>query len=134
MKDCIFCKIVAGEIPSVKVWESEDFIVILDLNPNREGVTLIISRVHYDSDFSELPKEVAAKFVNASQLMAKKIKKGLGVSRVILVAEGLGVNHSHFKLYPYYEGGEGHLTTDLGLSATTEDLKKVASKILNNNL
>ena len=129
MERDVFCQIVAGDIPSVKVWEDDDFLAILDINPNREGVTIIMSKKHYDSDFSELPAHVAAGFVNASQKVAKLLKKGLGVSRVIMVAEGLGVGHAHFKLYPYYEGGEGHLTTDLGTMKTFDELRKVAAKI-----
>ena len=87
MERDVFCQIVAGDIPSVKVWEDDDFLAILDINPNREGVTIIMSKKHYDSDFSELPAHVAAGFVNASQKVAKLLKKGLGVSRVIMVAD-----------------------------------------------
>ena len=49
MENCIFCKIIKGEIPSSKVWEDENFIAILDINPNTEGVTLVIPKKHYDS-------------------------------------------------------------------------------------
>lgn len=130
--DCIFCKIAAGEVPSVKVWEDDAFLAILDINPNREGVVLVLAKNHYDSDFSELPDDVASKFVLACQKVAKSQKRGLGVERVIMVAEGLGVDHAHFKLYPYYKGGEGHLTTDLGPQATSEELEVVAQKIRRN--
>jgi histidine triad (HIT) family protein len=125
----IFCQIVAGEVPSEKVWENNDFIAILDIQPNREGVTLVLSKNHYESDFSELPKDVAAGLINACQEVAKLIKKGLGVDRVILVAEGLGVPHLHFKLYPHYQGGEGYLTTETGPQCTPEELKVVGDKI-----
>jgi len=128
--DCIFCKIAVGEIPSIKIWEDENFVAILDINPNRRGVTLVISKKHYGSDFSELPAEVASRFTEASQKVAKLIKVGLGVDRVIMVAEGLGVDHAHFKLYPCYKDGEGHLSTNLGPQATTEELQRVASDIL----
>ena len=40
MSDCIFCKIANGEMPSVKIWEDEKFLAILDINPNTEGMTL----------------------------------------------------------------------------------------------
>ncbi|MFA5403361.1 MAG: HIT domain-containing protein, partial [Ignavibacteria bacterium] len=48
-EDCIFCKIIAGEIPSYKVYEDEDFIGILDIFPNTKGMTLLIPKEHYDS-------------------------------------------------------------------------------------
>ena len=49
--DCLFCKIVAREIPSYKVWENEEFYAFLDLFPNCKGQTLVIPKEHFDSDF-----------------------------------------------------------------------------------
>ena len=46
---CIFCKIAKGEIPSVKIWEDKKHIAILDINPNTEGMTLVIPKKHYES-------------------------------------------------------------------------------------
>lgn len=126
----IFCQIVAGEIPSIKIWEDDKHLAILDVNPNREGVTLVISKQHFETDLTMVPKEVAAGMINACQEVEKLLKQGLGVDRVILVVEGLGVPHLHFKLYPHYEGGEGYLTTETGPQKTSEELQAVAEKIL----
>ena len=48
--ECIFCKILAGEIPSVKVWENEQFVALLDAFPACKGQTLVLPKHHYDSD------------------------------------------------------------------------------------
>ncbi|MBP9192486.1 MAG: HIT domain-containing protein, partial [Ignavibacteria bacterium] len=47
--NCIFCKVVKGDIPSYKIYEDEKFIAILDLCPNTKGMTLILTKDHYDS-------------------------------------------------------------------------------------
>ena len=47
MSDCIFCKIAKGEIPSVKIWEDDEFFAILDLFPNTKGMTLVIPKSHF---------------------------------------------------------------------------------------
>jgi len=144
--DCIFCKIVAGDIPSVKVWEDEEFIAILDINPNMEGLTLVIPKGHYDSDPTDMPGEIYTKLFLATKLVAKKIERGLGVQRVSIVIEGMGINHVHVKLYPlhgldekftetwaadriYFEKYEGYISTQLGPEKTQIELEKVADKI-----
>jgi len=132
MKDpnCIFCKIVAGEIPSVKVWEDDNFLAILDINPNTEGATLVISKEHQSSDFLSLPEDVVSDFTKAAKKVADLLKEGLAVDRVMLVAEGMDVDHAHLKLYPLHEGDyRGYLTTSGGTPKTPEELEKVAQKI-----
>ena len=49
MENCIFCKIVKGEIPCVKIWEDKDFLAILDVFPNTKGMTLVLTKKHFDS-------------------------------------------------------------------------------------
>src|SRR4030042_6157308 len=114
--DCIFCKIVKGDIPSVKVWEDEKHLAILDINPNTEGMTLIITKEHYDSDFTDMQDKPYKDLMITSKKIAKLLKKKLKVSRVASVIEGLGVNHIHVKLYPIYPSNEteGYITTKLG--------------------
>lgn len=132
MDDCIFCKIVAGEVPSVKVWEDDSYLAILDINPNREGVTLVMPKKHQEPDFTNFSDQFMADFSVKGKYVANMIKKGLGVERVIFVIEGLGVSHAHLKLYPVHHGEEeGHLTTELGLQKTPEELEEVAKKIRN---
>ena len=129
--DCIFCKIMKGEIPSVKIWEDNNHLAILDINPNTEGMTLIITKKHYDSDYTEMPNKSYKDLMIASKKVAKILKKELKVNKVAIVIEGLGVNHMHVKLYPIYPSNEseGYITTKLGTKKSFEELKKVANKI-----
>ena len=146
--DCIFCKITAGEIPSYKVYEDEDFIGILDIFPNTKGMTLLIPKEHYDSYAFEMPEDIYSKLLLTAKKLGKTLDKKLGVQRTALVMEGMGVNHVHIKLYPlwglgkdfvpmipegehYYEKYQGYLTTLLGPKANDEKLKELQSIILN---
>ncbi|MEG0107774.1 MAG: HIT domain-containing protein, partial [Lachnospiraceae bacterium] len=61
-KDCIFCKIANGEIPSTTLYESEDFRVILDLSPASRGHALILTKEHY-ANIYDLDDEIAAKIL-----------------------------------------------------------------------
>ena len=143
MKDCIFCKIVRGEVPAVKIWEDKEFFAFLDINPNTEGMTLVIPKKHFDSDVFDMLEEDYKKLMIASRKVAKLLIKGLKVKRVSFVMEGMGVNHIHVKLYPlhglkekftemwakekvYFDSYPGYLTTQLGPQKPIDDLNKVA--------
>ena len=146
MEDCIFCKIVKGEIPSVKIWEDKDFIAILDVFPNTKGMTLLITKQHYDSYVFDMSDDIYNKFLLASKKVAKMLEKGLEVQRVAMVMEGMGVNHAHIKLYPlhglgkkfkemlapkriFFEKYQGYISTQMGEQVDVEELKKVAEEI-----
>ena len=130
-ENCIFCKIAKGEIPSVKIWEDEKHLAILDINPNTEGMTLVLTKEHYDSDPTEIPDKNLKELIIAAKKVAKILKKKLKVQKVGFVIEGLGVNHIHVKLYPIYPSNEseGYITTKLGPQKSIEELNKLAERI-----
>jgi len=146
MKDCIFCKIVKDEIPSVKIWEDDKFIAILDKFPNVKGMTLVIPKKHFDSYVSEMNDKDYQELMLASKKVARLLDKKLKVMRTALVMEGLGVNHAHIKLYPihgldkkfketwakekiFFEEYEGYISTQLGPEKSIEELNKIAEII-----
>ena len=148
MKDCIFCKIAKGEIPCHKVYEDEDFLAILDINPNTEGVTLVLTKDHYDSYVFDMPQGMYQKLMSFTKKIVKMTEKGLEVKRVAMVMEGMGINHAHMKLYPlhgvdekfkeiwadekvFFDKYEGYVTTKLGPRMDDEKLKIIAEKIRN---
>jgi diadenosine tetraphosphate (Ap4A) HIT family hydrolase len=150
MGDCIFCKIISGEIPSVKIWEDEEFLAILDIFPNTKGMTLVMPKKHFDSYVFDMGDEDYCKLMKAAKQVAKILEKGLGVPRVTLVMEGMGINHAHIKLYPmhgfdekfkemwskdkvYFEKYEGFISTKLGPEKSTEELQAIAEEIKKNN-
>ena len=146
MEDCIFCKIVKGEIDSAKIWEDEEFLVILDTNPNTKGMILLLTKTHYDSYVFDMENDIYQKFLSAIKKVAKILEKGLEVKRVAMVMEGMGINHVHIKLYPlhgltekfkemwgkerkYFDKYEGYLSTQLGPQVDLKELKELAAKI-----
>ncbi len=150
MENCIFCKIVKGEIESIKIWEDDKFLAILDVNPNTKGMTLVLTKEHYNSYAFDMPDEIYSEFMVAAKKVAKTLEKGLNVTRVAMVMEGMGVNHVHLKLYPlygvgkefkevpakekiYFEKYDGHISTQLGPRVDKEELKKIAEEIRKNN-
>ena len=106
MVDCVFCKIVAGEIPAVKIWEDDNFMAILDVTPAVKGQTLVIPKKHIGSDIYEASSEDICGAMNVAKTVAKILEKGLEVERVITIIEGLEIDHLHVKLYPHF--GESH--------------------------
>lgn len=99
-KDCVFCKIKAGEVPSVKVWESDDFLAFLDIMPNVKGMTVVVPKKHTTSKLWKVSKQDYSNLMIAVWKTAKILKKGLKAERVFMVMEGLDVDHAHIKLYP----------------------------------
>lgn len=147
--DCIFCKIAEGTIPAVKVLEDSKHLAFLDLNPNTEGMTLVITKEHFDSDATDMPDKEYSELMLYAKQVAKILEKGLKVKRVAVVMEGLGVNHVHIKLYPihglnekfeetwandkiYFEKYIGYISTQLGPETTTEQRESVLRKIESN--
>lgn len=135
---------------SVKIWEDEDFIAILDINPNTEGVTLVMPKEHHDSYAFDMPEKDYSKLMAASKKVAKILEKGLKVRRVAMVMEGLGINHVHIKLYPlhgldqkfqemwgkekiFFDKYEGYISTQIGPQTSIEKLENVAKKIKREN-
>jgi len=132
--ECIFCKIVHGVIPSVKIWEDEEHIAILDIKPTTEGMTLVIPKKHFDSNIFDMPRLEYKNYLLAAKKAAKFLERGLRADRVFLVSEGLDINHAHIKLYPYFNNDSKfkNLGIKSGNETSSEDLDKVAKKILSN--
>ena len=105
-EDCIFCKIANGLIPARKLYEDDDFCVILDLGPATKGHALILPKEHY-RDICELEETVAAKVLPLAGKIGKAMKKGLGCQGFNLVqnngeAAGQTVLHFHIHVIPLY--------------------------------
>ena len=103
---CVFCRIVAGELPATVVAEGRKVIAILDINPVNKGHTLVISKEHY-TDITEVPKEVLCEAVTVAKEIAKNMKEKLGADGVNLFqtngkAAGQEVFHFHLHVIPRY--------------------------------
>lgn len=105
--DCIFCKIVAGDIPVLRVWESDDCLAFLDAGPLAEGHTLLIPKQHH-RDIRDIPADaLTAVTRNLPPLAAAVLRAtgatGLNVLQNTGASSGQAVFHLHFHLIPRVE-------------------------------
>jgi histidine triad (HIT) family protein len=129
MNDCIFCKIVAGEIPSYKIWEDNNWYAFLTINPHTPGHTLVIPKQHIDYFFDmgeELLSEVLVKAHPIAGAIKQAFKPKSG--KVGVVVAGLEVPHAHLHLISMDD------TNDLDFGnakkATTEELAAAHQQLM----
>ena len=134
MEDCIFCKIIKGELPSVKIYEDGEVLAFLDINPVNPGHTLVIPKEHYE-DFSSTPNEILSKMMPIIDKISKAMMEGLNVSGFNLALNngkvaGQIVPHAHFHIMPRFENDGHHLWA--GKPYAEGEIEKVAEKIKKN--
>jgi histidine triad (HIT) family protein len=95
----IFDRIVSGEIPCHKIWEDEDHLAFLDINPRVEGHTLVIPKKPWSEIFA-MDEEPYIRLWNAAQKVARHLKEKTGCERVVIVVLGYEVQHVHIHLMP----------------------------------
>jgi histidine triad (HIT) family protein len=97
MENCIFCKIVAGTIPSYKVYEDEDFIAFLDIHPQSPGHVQIIPKKHYRWVW-DVPN--AGAYFEVAQKIARAQQKAFATDWILSKIVGDEVPHAHIWVYP----------------------------------
>ncbi len=98
-KDCVFCKIISGEIPSEKVLETEHCIVIKDINPQAPVHLLVITKEHFDDITQVNDRDVAADIINAINRVASELNlKDFRVVNNRGRGAGQSVFHVHFHI------------------------------------
>jgi histidine triad (HIT) family protein len=123
----IFSKIAAGEIPSYKCAEDEQFYAFLDINPLAKGHTLVIPRREVDYIFDMDDDEIAAFQVFAKKV-AVALKKAFPCKKVAQVVLGLEVPHAHIHLIPMNSEADVDFRKEK-LSLSEEEFKEIAQKI-----
>ena len=103
---CIFCKIVANEIPSKKIYEDDLVLGMLDISQTTKGHSLVLPKKHYDN-ILEMPKEELDHMINVVQDLSKQLinkldANGINVLTNINEAAGQSVLHAHIHLIPRY--------------------------------
>ena len=127
MEDCIFCKIAKGDVPSNKIYENENFFVMLDAFPPAKGQTLIIPKKHIAPYFFDVGDKLYTEALLLAKKIAKAIDKALKPVKTGLLIEGLEVDHIHIKLQPLTK--EGFKLKPLDPKSSDEELKETAEKI-----
>ena len=116
--DCVFCKIVKGEIPSYKVYEDDNFLAFLDINPQSPGHTQIIPKKHYRFVW-DVPN--AGEYFEVAKKVALAQQKAFGQEIIFSKIMGNEVHHAHIWIFPINE-----------TSGDKNDLKTNSEKILQN--
>lgn len=126
--NCIFCKIVKGEIPCYKVYEDEDFLAFLDIRPRNPGHTLVISKYHWRWVWDHPNIEGYYKVVGE---VANAIRRAMKTDWVVSLVLGEEVPHAHVWLVPRFEN-DGH-GTSIVLSnikdISKEEMQQIVKKI-----
>ena len=130
--DCIFCKIVAGEIPSQTLYEDEKFKVILDVGPATRGHALILPKNHY-ANLYELPEEDAAEAMKLAKRMMIKMTEKLNCDGFNIVQNngevaGQTVFHFHMHLIPRYKN-DGEILKYVAGEPDQEELVQIRKMI-----
>lgn len=128
MDNCIFCKIVKGEIPSYKVWEDENFLAFLTINPHTSGHTLVIPKEHTEYLY-DMSDEKLSELFKATKPLAQKLQQVFQPQsgKIGVIVAGLEVPHVHVHLIPM--NTEKDLEFSSATSASPEDLNEVQRKI-----
>lgn len=136
MEDCIFCKIVKGEIPCYKLYESDSVIAWLDIQPLSKGHLLIVPKTHY-KDIHEAPEETLCEVMKVARIMANKIKEELHPEAILINQNngekaGQTIMHYHMHIKPIYEGTPCS-TEDGARNSYSQEEMKAIEKILKVN-
>ena len=131
--DCIFCKIVSGEIPSVKVYEDDRVFAFMDINPINEGHLLIIPKAHA-ATIHEIAEADFLAVMSATHKLADAVKKALNPDGInLLQLNGKAANqvvpHLHVHIVPRWFGDGVTVSQWQLVAGDMEKIKGVAEKI-----
>jgi len=126
MADCIFCKIIAKQVPKRILWENDHFLAFLDLTPVQPGHLLIIPKEHIETVF-DMPDGLYEELFNAAKALSTPLQKAMKSVRVGMVIEGFGVPHTHLHLVPINKSHD--LDSGNARPASPEELDAIADKI-----
>lgn len=134
MEDCIFCKIIKGEIPAAKVYEDDNVISFLDIMPANKGHCLVIPKKHYET-MLDIPDAEMASLMKTAKKVAKALSLSIGNGAYNIVmnngkAAGQVVPHAHIHIIPRFKGDRLRLNwshkkyKDLEMDEFQKNIKK----------
>ncbi len=133
MDQCIFCKIARGEIPSYKIYEDENFLAFLDINPINPGHTLVIPKEHYKT-ITDAPKSVWADLMSLVWEITLKIQQTIDPDGINIVQNnneqaGQEVPHIHVHIIPRFGGDEENYKEWKTMKLPNEEMEKIAKDL-----
>lgn len=126
----IFSKIVAGEIPAYKIYEDENFLAFLDINPLAIGHTLVIPKQEIDY-FFDIEDNLLSDMILISKKISKALKSSIECKKVGMIVIGDEVPHAHIHLIPFQKPSQMSFSSPK-LTLTKEQLVEIQSKIISN--
>lgn len=134
MTDCIFCKIIAGDIPSTKIYEDEDVYVFADIHPVNLGHSLVVPKMHFENLYST-PEGELAKIMRVAKRVAIASKEALRADGINIEmnnepAAGQVIFHSHIHVIPRFANdGYRHWK---GPERSPEEVAETAERVKKN--
>ncbi len=131
MNDCIFCKIIAGELPSTKVFENEQVLGILDITPVRAGHVLLLTKEHHVRS-SDTPDALLGALAAAAKTVGTAFAKAIGTDEFNIMVNngphaGQVIMHTHWHIVPRRAGDGLELWHGAPMSA--EEREEVGNNI-----
>lgn len=124
----IFSKIISGQIPALKIAESEKFIAFLDIEPLAKGHVLVVPKIEIDKIF-DVPDDYLSEILLFAKPIAHAIEKAFNCNRCGISVMGLEVPHAHIHLIPINSANDLNFTR-AKLKLSQDELKTVQEKIL----
>lgn len=130
--DCLFCKILAGDIPAEKVYEDKHAFAFLDIQPNNPGHTLLVPKAHA-RNILDMDTEAVCAIIPALKKLAHAVKDavsadGLNIAMNIEPAAGQIIFHAHIHIIPRFTS-DGHRHFEKRPYKSAEEMHEVAEKI-----
>lgn len=131
MEECVFCKIIKGEIPSNKIYEDNSYLAFLDIRPLNPGHTLVIPKKHYRWVWDV---EDIGRYFKVVQKIVKGLKKTFNTEYVVSLIFGEEVPHAHIWLVPRLknDGHGGAINLRNVKTISKEEMEDIAKKIRKN--
>jgi len=131
--DCIFCKIINGEIPAVKVLDEELVVAFMDINPSSKGHMLVVPKNHAENIF-EIPEGDLAALIKAVKKCAKAVKEALNAEGITILqlngkASDQIVPHLHIHVIPRWENDGLSVSTWEMEPGDMEEIQEIALKV-----
>ncbi len=133
MSDCLFCKIIAGEIPSLKVYEDDATLSFMELTPSAPGHVMVILKKH-GNNVLEYNQDDLGQAMASVQKVVRKIEASLHPDSITIGInhkEKRGVPHMHIHLIPRWENDKGHVIQGVVKNTPEESREAIAEKIRN---
>lgn len=132
-KNCLFCKIIAGEIPCSRVYEEENVLVFMDIGPIVKGHALVIPKEHYET-MTDTPDEVLADLIRVAKRIAKAQQDGLQTDGCNIIqnngtAAGQAVPHIHIHVIPRFADDKHHWNWDAKEYEDEDELREMTKTL-----